>query len=146
MFYEIVIDADVAESGEPAWLISVPAFPEVTLFATSKAECLTIAVGGIEEAIAGRISDNEDVVPPKRTAAGMDNPVEVPLLTALKVSLYTVCRERGMTRAELSRILGWHREQVDRLFRLEHKSRIDQIEAAFKAVGKPLTFEVMEAA
>jgi antitoxin HicB len=31
--------------------------------------------------------------------------------------------------------MGVHREQVDRLFRIDHKSRLDQIEAAAKALG-----------
>jgi hypothetical protein len=34
------------------------------------------------------------------------------------------------------------REQVDRLFRLHQNSRIDQIEAAFEAIGVPLVFNI----
>jgi antitoxin HicB len=146
MFYEIILEADEMDDGSPTLLISIPSFPEVTLFAANKAEALTSAVGGIEEAIAGRMADNEEIEQPFKKAGSQGVFVEVPLLTALKVSLYGVCRERNITRAELSRTLGWHREQVDRLFRLDHNSRFDQIEAAFKAVGKPLSFEMMEAA
>jgi len=40
------------------------------------------------------------------------------------------------------RDLGWHREQVDRLFRLDHNSRIDQLEEAFRALGHPLRFNL----
>jgi hypothetical protein len=43
-----------------------------------------------------------------------------------------------MTRADLMRALGRHREQVDRLFRLDHNSRLDAMDDAFKAVGVPL--------
>jgi hypothetical protein len=46
-------------------------------------------------------------------------------MTALKVSLYRSLREAGLTRAELMRRLGWNRESVDRLFRLDHASRLD---------------------
>jgi antitoxin HicB len=52
--------------------------------------------------------------------------VKLPLLSALKMQLYTAVREAGISRAELARRLGWHREQVDRLFRLDHASRVDQ--------------------
>ena len=45
-------------------------------------------------------------------------------------ALYMICSRRGVSRAELARRLEWHREQVDRLFRLDHKSRLDQMEAA----------------
>ena len=50
-------------------------------------------------------------------------------------ALYMICSRRGVSRAELARRLEWHREQVDRLFRLDHKSRLDQMEAAFVALG-----------
>ena len=43
------------------------------------------------------------------------------------------------------RRLGWNRESVDRLFRLDHASRLDQIEAAFTALGKSVALEVEEA-
>jgi hypothetical protein len=41
-------------------------------------------------------------------------------LRSLKASLYRALRESGITRAELMRRLGWNRESVDRLFRLDH--------------------------
>jgi antitoxin HicB len=52
------------------------------------------------------------------------------------------CRVKEISRAELARRLKWHREQVDRLFRLDHKSQLDQLEAAFKAIGIPLCFDL----
>ena len=57
------------------------------------------------------------------------------MLTWAKVVLYATLRHRGMSRAELMRKLGLHREPVDRLFRLDHNSRLDQLEAAFIALG-----------
>ena len=72
--------------------------------------------------------------------------VWLPLLTELKTMLYVVLRASGITRAELARRLGWHREQVDRLFRLDHASKLDQIEAAFQALEKHLDVRVRELA
>jgi len=34
--------------------------------------------------------------------------------------------------------LGWHGERVDRLFRLDQNSRLDQLGQAFKAIDVPL--------
>ena len=42
--------------------------------------------------------------------------------------------------------LGWHREQVERLFRLNHASRLEQLEAAFAAVGCVVDVQVRRAA
>jgi antitoxin HicB len=33
------------------------------------------------------------------------------------------------------RRLGWNQESIARLFRLDHASRLDQLEAAFKALA-----------
>jgi antitoxin HicB len=45
----------------------------------------------------------------------------------------------------LARRLHWNRESVDRLFRLDHNSRLDQLEAAFKALGRNIDIEVAAA-
>ena len=60
----------------------------------------------------------------------------------LKSALYMLSRKEGVSKAELARRLKWHREQVDRPFRLDHKSHLDQLEAAFKEIGYPLSFDI----
>jgi antitoxin HicB len=57
------------------------------------------------------------------------------LLVELKIELYKRCREMAVTRAELMRRLEWNRESVDRLFRLDHHSKLSQLEAALGALG-----------
>jgi hypothetical protein len=47
---------------------------------------------------------------------------------------------------ELARRLNWHLRQVDRLLDLLHASQLDQLEAAFRALGKRLAVEIREAA
>jgi antitoxin HicB len=47
-------------------------------------------------------------------------------------------------KAELARRLNYHLPQVDRLLDLTHASRLDQIEAAFRALGKQLLIEIRE--
>ncbi|WP_199699003.1 hypothetical protein [Oleomonas cavernae] len=64
--------------------------------------------------------------------------VKLPTQTSIKVALWSALRVAGMTRAGLARQLNWHREQVDRLFRLDHATQLDQFDAAFDALGKAL--------
>jgi antitoxin HicB len=129
-------------------LVTCPAFPEVTTFGDSRAEAQHAAANAIEEAIAARMSYGEPLPPP--VPAAENNPgrnsmlVRLPVMTALKAQLYILLRESGMTRAELSRKLGWHREAVDRLFRLDHASRLDRMEAAFKALQREMDVEIRE--
>jgi len=70
----------------------------------------------------------------------------LPALTTLKTELYSTMRKAGITRAELMRRLKWNRESVDRLFRLDHASRLDQIEAAFRALGRSVNIKIEKAA
>jgi antitoxin HicB len=49
-------------------------------------------------------------------------------------------------KAALARRLNCHLPQIDRLLDLRHASRLDQLEAAFRALGKQLSVEIREAA
>src|SRR4051812_18195213 len=61
---------------------------------------------------------------------------------AIKASLYVAFRASGMNKAGLARGLGISKTNVDRLFDLNHLSRLDQIEAAFAVLGKRLSVEI----
>jgi len=123
-------------------LVLCPSLPMVATFGDTRDAALLHARDAIETALASIIADSEDV-PPADTEGTL---VRLPMLTTLKVALYKTLREAGITRAELARRLGWKRESVDRLFRLDHASRLEQIEAAMAAVGKTFEVEVQEAA
>jgi antitoxin HicB len=123
-------------------LVTCPALPEVSTFGEDKADATAHAVDAIEEAIAARIARGEDI-----PAAQQRGPLaRLPALTALKVELYRQLRASGINRAELARRLGWKRESVDRLFRLDHASKLDQIEAAFRAFGRSVDVSIGKAA
>ena len=124
-------------------LVTCPALPEMTTFGDDEAGAMRHAVGAIEEAIASRIAGGEDIPQGHQRGPRL---VRLPALTVLKVELYRQLREAGMTRAELARRLGWKRELVDRLFRLDHASRLEQLEAAFAALGQAVSVSVHDAA
>jgi len=141
-YYEIIVEDDETDSGEKCFLVAVPAFPEVTTYGYTLDEAMENAGLAIEESIAARMAHGENIPHPLQTLHKGKHYAEVPILILLKCSLYVLCREKGTTRAQLARDLGWHREQVDRLFRLDHNSRIDQLDAAFRAVKSPLTMSM----
>ncbi len=141
MFYDVELMKDETEAGAVLWLATVPLFPEVTTSGDTPADALASAGKAIEEAMSARMADSEDVPAPRAQGEGAAY-VEVSALTYLKIALYTTARAKAVTRAELARRLGWHREQVDRLFRLDHRSQLDQLEAAFKALGESIQFSM----
>jgi antitoxin HicB len=144
MIYLIDIEPD-----DGSLLATSRAFPELTTFGADRDEVARNAIGAIEEAIAARIDDGLDLPAPASANQARRHKgvaVKLPLMTALKAMLYTSLRKAGITRAELARRLGWHREQVDRLFRLDHASKTDQIEAAFRALEQDIDVQVTKRA
>jgi len=59
---------------------------------------------------------------------------------------YEALRASGIRKAELARRMGISRTNVDRLFDLNRSSRIEQLEAAYRALGKRLVIHVEDAA
>ncbi|HEX9906601.1 MAG TPA: type II toxin-antitoxin system HicB family antitoxin [Propylenella sp.] len=133
-WYRVKIDID----GD-TFMVTSPAFPEVTTFGDNIEDAMRHGRDAIEEAIAARISDGLPIPPPSASGKGKGYYIQLRALVLLKAGLYALCRSKKVSRSELARRLGWHREQVDRLFRLDHNSRIDQLEAAFAALGIQLT-------
>jgi antitoxin HicB len=119
-------------------LITCPALPEVTTFADDPDEVDRRASDAIEEAIAARIADGREVPLPTATVK-WKHVVQLASQVGLKVNLYRALASEQITRAELGRRLQWKREQVDRLFRLDHATRLDQYDAAFTALGRHVT-------
>jgi antitoxin HicB len=64
--------------------------------------------------------------------------IAVEPLIAAKVELYGAMRAAGVSKAELARRMGNAPQQVQRLFDTNHASRIDQLAAAFAALGRRL--------
>lgn len=125
-------------------LADVPAVPEAHTYGDNRADAMRRAPDAIETAFIGYIEDRRDI--PASNYAGRGGFVTIPALTEAKLGLYTAMRAADTTKAELGRKLGIHRQQVDRLLDLCHASRIEQIEAALRALGKTLSVEIHEAA
>lgn len=125
-------------------LVTCPALPEVTTFGEDEGDALRHATDAVEEALASRMDDGVDIPRPETRGGPV---VDLPLMTLLKVALYRELKAAGITRAELMRRLGWkNRESVDRLFRLDHASRLEQIEAAFHALRRTVNIKIEEVA
>lgn len=128
-------------------LATCPDLPGVVTFGEDRASALAHAVDAIETMVASMMAHNEAIPDPGTGDPASDLAlVRLPLLTSLKILLYRALKEDGVTRAELARRLGWHRESVDRLFRVDHASKIEQIEAAFRALGREFAIEVKQVA
>lgn len=132
------------------FLVTCPLLPEVTSFGDSIEDAKRHVVDAIDEALAARVAAGADIPVESDETVDLDRDlaflVRVPLQSAIKTLLHIACRSTDVSRAELARRLGWHREQVDRLFRFDHATRLDQFDAAFGALGRALDLELASAA
>lgn len=139
-WYELTLQPD-----GNTWLVTSPAFEELVTYGEDKEAACRNGREAVLQAIAGRIADNEEIPLPVQELpddASRSGFIQLPVLALLKAALYMNLRYQKKTRADLMRALGWHREQVDRLFRLDHNSSLDQMEKAFLALGIPLKISV----
>ena len=140
MDYPVILTPD--DNG--TLLVTCPDLPEVTTFGEDQTDALQRAADAIEEALAARIAHRDEIPSPSPAQGRLA--VSLAPLTVAKMALYQAARERGVSKAELRRRLGWHGPQIDRLFDLRHHSQIDQIDQALRALGKILVVGVKDAA
>lgn len=72
--------------------------------------------------------------------------IRLSALHTLKVELYQAFLASGLRKSELARRLDIPKTIVDRLFDLSRNTRLDQLEAAFAALGRNLDIQVRGAA
>ena len=111
--------------------------PEALTFGADEEEALLQAIDAMETAQSFHV-DRRMPLPTASKARCGQRTVRPSTLERAKLGLYQAMTEQGIKKAELARRLGWHMPQVDRLFDLRHASRLDQIEAAARVLGRQL--------
>ncbi len=125
-------------------LVSFPDVPEAHTFGADRDEALARATDALETALMGYMKDRQPIPKPSPIRRGPH--VVLPALTEAKLALYSAMRAGRIRKTELARRLNCHLPQVDRLLDLRHASRLDQLEAAFRAIGKQLSVQILDAA
>jgi antitoxin HicB len=139
--YPVILEPDTNDTIQ----VSFPDVPEAHTFGEDEGEALMHAVDALESALSFYVDDRRDIPKPSAIKRGRKF-VTLPVLTEAKLALYETMRRERVGKAELARRLNCHLPQVDRLLDLSHGSRLDQLEAAFRALGKQLSIEIREAA
>lgn len=114
-------------------LVSFPDIPEAHTFGDTREEALMRAVDALLTALEARIADREPI-PTPRDVGDRQPRVQVPALAEAKLVLYQTMRQAHVNKSQLARRLQTHLPQIDRLIDLRHRSRFDQLEAAFNAL------------
>ncbi|MGH8498822.1 MAG: type II toxin-antitoxin system HicB family antitoxin [Methylococcales bacterium] len=127
--YPVILTPD-----DGAVLVTFPDVPEAVTFGGDEAAALRHAVDALETALSFYVDDRK-ALPEPSVLAGLPT-VRPSALESIKLGVYREMLAQGVRKADLAHRLGWKSPQVDRLFDLKHASRLDQLEAAAKALGR----------
>ena len=122
-------------------MVKFPDVPEALTFGADQDAALLQAVDALETALSFYVEARKPLPRPSKARRGQRT-VRPSALESAKLGLYQAMIDGGIKKSELARRLGWHLPQVDRLFDLRHASRLDQIEAAARALGRTLEVRV----
>jgi antitoxin HicB len=134
--YPVILETD-ADTG-----VVLVTFPDIHFCHTvgnDEEEALLNAIDALETAL-GTFVEARQPLPIPSTLTNLTT-VRPSALEGAKLEVYRAMTEQGVKKAELARRLGWHMPQVDKLFDLRHISRLEQIEAAARALGLKLRIE-----
>ncbi len=118
-------------------------FPDVRGALTSgkdRAETLDLAEDALVAALGAYFRLRQDIPLPSPIADGQES-VPLPPIPAAKVALCTAMREQGITEAELAERLGIGKNAARSICNPDHRSQMDRVEKALRAVGRRLVVE-----
>jgi antitoxin HicB len=131
---------------EGGFVITLPDFGWGISQGDTEEEARRMATALLQTVVQEHIRKGAELPRPSKPRGRKCRMIRLPALQTAKAELYREFLRSGIRKAELARRLGIPKTVVDRLFDLNHKSRLEQIEAAFRALGKELQIHIADAA
>lgn len=140
MEYPVTITPDDNDT----FLVTFPDVEGAVTFGDTIEDALARAPEALATILEAYIKDRRPIPAPSTRRSKYR--ATVPMLVEMKIRLYEAMRAADVSKAELGRRLAWHPPQIDRLLAMAHGSKVEQLEAAFSALGKSLVIDVRDAA
>lgn len=121
--------------------VSFPDIPEALTCGDTLDDAREMAADALATAMEFYFEDGRQVPLPSEAKPGQ-HLIELPASVSAKVLLLNEMIAQGVTQAELARRLHTRKQEIQRIVNLEHATKIDTIEAAFRALGKRLEMTV----
>ena len=137
MRYPVILIPDEKDG----FVVEYPDFPFVHSVGDTEEEALREALDGIESGIALFFDERRPVPMPSKPKKGQKT-VLLPAVVAAKVLLHNEMLAQGVKKAEIARRLNLAPSNVERIFRVRHKTRFETVEAALLCLGKRLDVSV----
>lgn len=118
-------------------VVNFPDVPEAITGAQAREESLLLAEDALVAALSMYVDAEEGIPAPSEPTTGQEL-ITVPPHAAAQLALYTAMRREGKSIRDLARSLGIRESRARRLLDLARPSRLDQILAALRALGRTL--------
>ncbi len=142
----LLYPATVIPDGD-TYVVLFPDLPYTHTNGSSPEDALSHAPDALQLGISALMEQGATVpLPSKPTGLGAVLVALPSVLVSAKVELYMAMQTAGVRKAELARRMGIHKQQVERLMDIDHKSRIEQLEAAFACLRMRMVVEIQSAA
>lgn len=130
MRYPVKLEPD---SG--GYVVSFPDIPEALTQGDSREDALAAALDALVTAFEFYFEDGEAIPAPGEITGDY---VVVPASVTAKVLLLNAFVDSGLTQVELAKRMGVTKQEIQRVFNLQHATKIDTIQRALAVVGKQL--------
>jgi antitoxin HicB len=143
LFFNALFEPDREKGG------FVVTFPDLKWGVTqgeTEENAMAMAADALEMVVRDYIERGEPLPHPSKVRGRKYRAIRLPALQSAKAELYMAFKQSGIRKAELARRLGIPKTTVDRLFDFGNRTRFDQIDAAFRVLGKRLLVEIRDAA
>ena len=122
---------------EGGYVVTFPDIPEAITQGEDVEDALLHAADALESALDFYFEDRRPVPAPSKPKRGQ-RVVEVPASVSAKVLLLNEMLRQKVRPAELAGRIGTTPQEVNRLTNIRHRTRIDGIDKALRALGKRL--------
>jgi antitoxin HicB len=122
---------------EGGYVVTFPDIPEAITQGEDVEDALLHAADALESALDFYFEDRRPVPAPSKPKRGQ-RVVELPASVSAKVLLLNEMLRQNVRPAELARRIGTTPQEVNRLTNIRHRTRIDGIDKALRALGKRL--------
>ncbi|MDE1481047.1 type II toxin-antitoxin system HicB family antitoxin [Xenorhabdus bovienii] len=137
MRYPVTLES-VEEGG---YFVSFPDIPEALTQGETREEALEMALDALITSFEFYFEDNEKI-PLPRSVGQDDDYVDVPLSVASKVLILNAFVDSKLTQTELASRMGVKKQEVTRIFDLQHSTKIDTVGKVATAIGHQLTVSI----
>ncbi len=125
------------DKDDGGYIVTFRDIPEAITQGDTIEACMIEARDCLDEAIAGRIDDREDIPIPSK-ARKHERIINVPVMTAVKASLYIKMKERRFTNTKLAKLLDVDEKEVRRMLDPHHGTKVSAMERALSMLGGEL--------